>query len=199
MNGYRLLSLAPRGEQALSLSVAGEDGRISELTVGKSVWEALGAPTEGDVLDEGAYDRLREAHEGRLAYQAAVRILAYSSLSRRGLYQKLVQKGFSRPSAELAVLRMSELGYIREGEQARMLAASLSRRNLWGPRRILAALCAKGYSREDADGAISLACEAGEIDFASTRRALIEREVKKGAPPEKLRTTLYRYGYGSED
>ena len=199
MSDYRLLSLAPRGEHALSLSLADGDGEAFELTVGESVWQALGAPTVGDVLDEGACHRLREAHEGRLAYQAAVRILEYSSLSRRGLYQKLVRKGFSRRSAELAVLRMSELGYIREDEQARALAASLVRRNLWGPRRVLTALCAKGYSREDAEGAIASACEAGEINFASSKCALLAREAKKGAPPEKLRATLYRYGYGSED
>ncbi len=199
MTEYRLLSVKPRGEHALSLSVAGEDGEAIDLTVGRSLWETLGAPSVGEALGETAYLRLTAEHERRLAYRSAVRILEISSPSRRGLFQKLLQKGFSKNAAAFAVSRMSELGYIRESEQARALAAALVRRNLWGPGRVLAALCAKGYSREDARQAIASACEEGEIDFALSRRALLSRLSKKGTPPEKLRAALYRYGYGAED
>ena len=199
MSVYTLIRVIPKGEQALSLSVVPTEGEEITLTVGRSVYETIGAPTVGDRLLDEDYRRLFAEHEKREAYRAAMRILEVSSPSRRALFLKLARKGVSRDAAEFAVTRMSELGYIREGEQARALAAALVRRNLWGPRRVYAALCEKGYSGSDARKAIDEACEAGEIDFAAARRALLARESKKGAPPEKLRAALYRYGYTGED
>ncbi len=198
MSVYTLTRITPKGEQALSLSVVPTEGEEITLTVGLSVYEAIGAPSVGDRLSEKDYLHLSAEYEKRQAYRAAVRILEVCSPSRKALFRKLVQKGISRDAAEFAVSRMSALGYIRETEQARSLAASLVRRNLWGPRRVYAALCEKGYSGSDAREAIDAACDAGEIDFTEARRALLARESKKGASPEKLRATLYRYGYGSD-
>jgi SOS response regulatory protein OraA/RecX len=199
MSGYTLLRVIPKGEHALSLSVQRGDGEVVALTVGKSVCATLGDLTAGDALTEQDYLRLSAEHEKREAYRAAMRVLELASPSKKALLSKLLHKGFSRDAAAFAVSRMSELGYIRETEQARRLAASLVRRNLWGPRRVYAALCEKGYSGSDAREAVEAAEASGEIDFAEARRALLAREAKKGAPPEKLRATLYRYGYTGED
>lgn len=199
MNSFRILSLRAKGEHALSLSVSLDGDESISFVVGNSVWESIGSPRSGDLISDGDLETLKLESNRREAYRAAMRILEVSSPSKRALYLKLTRKGFSRESAEFAVSRMHELGYIRENEQARSLAASMVRRNLWGPRRVYAALCEKGYSGKDASEAIDAACEAGEIDFAASRRALLAREAKKGAPPEKLRALLYRYGYTNED
>ena len=199
MNSFRILSLRAKGEHALSLSVSLDGDESISFVVGNSVWESIGSPRSGDLISNGDLETLKLESKRREAYRAAMRILEVSSPSKRALYLKLTRKGFSRESAEFAVSRMAELGYIRENEQARSLAASMVRRNLWGPRRVYAALCEKGYSGKDASEAIDAACEAGEIDFAASRRALLAREAKKGAPPEKLRALLYRYGYTNEE
>ena len=199
MNSYRILSLRAKGEHALSLSVLLDgDERIS-FVVGNSVWESIGSPKSGDLISDEDLETLKHESERREAYRSAMRILEIGSVSKKGLVIKLLHKGVSRESAEFAVSRMLALGYIKEGEQARSIASSLVRRNLWGPRRVYAALREKGYSEHDAREAIEGAEGAGEIDFAAARRALIARLSKKGASPEKLRATLYRYGYGSEE
>ena len=195
MTEHVLREIRPKGEQALSLSVLLRDSETVTLTVGRSVYDAVGAPAVGESLSTEQYGVLLREHGRREAYRAAIRILECGSPSGKALYLKLLRKGVSRENADFAVSRMKELGYIREGEQARALAASMVRRNLWGPRRVYAALCEKGYSGKDASEAIAAACDAGEIDFAEARRALLQRETGKGAPPEKLRAVLYRYGY----
>ena len=198
MNSYRILSLRAKGEHALSLSVLLDGDERLSLVVGNSVWESVGAPSAGDLISCEALECLKCESEKREAYRAAMRILEIGSVSKRGLLLKLLRKGFSRESAEFAALRMHELGYIREGEQARFLAASMVRRNLWGPRRVLAALIEKGYSQSDAREAIDSAQASGEIDFAAARRALLLRLRKSGASEEKMRAALYRYGYGHD-
>ena len=196
MNSYRILSLRAKGEHALSLSVLLDGDERLSLVVGNSVWESIGSPKSGDLISDEDLETLKHESERREAYRSAMRILEIGSVSKKGLVIKLLHKGFSRESAEFAVSRMLALGYIKEGEQARSLAAAMVRRNLWGPRRVLMALAEKGYSSGDAHEAIEQALAAGEIDFSASRRALLLRLKKSGVSEEKMRATLYRYGYG---
>ena len=187
------------GKDALSLTVAFEDGETSVLTIPASLYERLGSPGTGARLSDTATAELSHESEYLLACRHALRILEYGDNNARTLRDKLARKGISREVAREAVERMVALGYIREGEQARRLAVGFARRNLWGERKIVSALTAKGYSRADAETAVRTAVDEGEIDFAEIKRSLVKRCKARGMEDEKIRATLWRYGFGHED
>lgn len=187
------------GKDATSLTVALDGGGEVTLSVPLSLYERLGAPGVGDTLSDAAVSELTYASEYRLACRHALRILEYGDNNARTLRDKLVRKGISREIAADAVKRMTELGYIRESEQARRLAVGYARRNLWGEKKIVSALIAKGYSRVDADAAVRGAADDGEIDFSEVKKTLIKRCRARGMEDDKIRATLWRYGFGSED
>ena len=196
--GGKVVALRRAAEKAVALTVL-SGGDSLDLTISASLWERIGAPSVGDELGDTTLSELIHASEYRLACRAALKILENGDNNARTLRDKLRRKGVSREIAEEAVGKMVELGYIREGEQARRLAAGYARRNLWGPRKIVSALLAKGYSRTDADDAVREIRDSGEVDFISIRATLIARCRARGMEPEKIRSMLYRYGFGSED
>ena len=187
------------GKDAVSLTVALDGGGEVNLSVPASLYERLGAPGVGTSLSDTVLPELLHASEYRLACRHAIRILEYGDNNARTLRDKLIRKGVSREIAAEAVERMVSLGYIREGEQARRLAVGYARRNLWGERKIVSALIAKGYSRPDADAAVKDAVDAGEIDFPEIKKALVKRCRARGMDDDKIRATLWRYGFGSDN
>ena len=198
--GSGVVSAAKRaGKDAVSLTVALDGGGEVNLSVPASLSERLGAPGVGTPLSDTALPALVRASEYRLACRHAIRILEYGDNNARTLRDKLIRKGVSREIAAEAVERMVSLGYIREGEQARRLAVGYARRNLWGEKKIVSALIAKGYSRPDADAAVRDAVDGGEIDFGEIKKTLIKRCRSRGLPDEKIRATLWRYGFGGEE
>ncbi len=198
MRDGTVLSVSPLGEKAVTVAVAEGDSAVT-VTVGRSVWERLSMPGEGDVLSPEALASLKQAGRRREAYGIAVRLLEGGDMNRRTLASKLVRRGVLREDAVFAVNRMQELGYINELAQAERYAASMSRRNLWGRRRIVAELTARGYSAEDAEAGVDAAVTAGAIDFSESRAQLVRRLAARGIGGDKLRAALYRYGYCSED
>ena len=198
--GSGVVSAAKRaGKDAVSLTVALDGGGEVSLSVPASLYERLGAPGVGTSLSDTVLPELLHASEYRLACRHAIRILEYGDNNARTLRDKLIRKGVSREIAAEAVERMVSLGYIREGEQARRLAVGYARRNLWGEKKIVSALIAKGYSRPDADAAVRDAVDEGEIDFGEIKKTLIKRCRSRGLPDEKIRATLWRYGFGGEE
>ena len=183
------------GKDAVALTVALDGGGEVNLSVPASLYERLGAPGVGTSLSDTVLPELLHASEYRLACRHAIRILEYGDNNARTLRDKLIRKGVSREIAAEAVERMVSLGYIREGEQARRLAVGYARRNLWGERKIVSALTAKGYSRADAETAVREAESEGEIDFSEVRRLLVKRCRARGMDDEKIRATLWRYGF----
>ena len=185
------------GKDATSLTVALDGGGEVTLSVPSSLYVRIGSPEVGDPLSDTAVTELAHASEYRLACRHALRILDYGDNNARTLRDKLTRKGISREIAAEAVEKMVALGYVREAEQAKRLAVGYARRNLWGKRKIVSALTAKGYSREDAEAA---AFEAeDEVDFNEVKKALIKRCRARGMEDDKIRATLWRYGFGGED
>ena len=185
------------GKDATSLTVALDGGGEVILSVPSSLYVRIGSPGVGDPLSDTAVTELAHASEYRLACRHALRILDYGDNNARTLRDKLTRKGISREIAAEAVEKMVALGYVREAEQAKRLAVGYARRNLWGKRKIVSALTAKGYSREDAEAAASEAED--EVDFNEVKKVLIKRCRARGMEDDKIRATLWRYGFGGED
>ena len=144
-------------------------------------------------LDEETYEGIRREHALCAALDRGMRILAASGGSRVQMEQKLCARGVSREIAKNATEDLSERGYLRE-EQSALAAAECNLRKLWGDRRILADLRAKGY-----DGKSLAAVEAylsERQDGAARCQKLLEK--RYGAwdgEADKLIAALMRYGY----
>ena len=165
--------------------------RLDEQT-----YDELGAPQEGQTLDDEQLAILSEEEADAKAEAMAVRLLSYGDSSIRGLRRKLQQRGFSWQVAARAAHRMAEKGYIKEEEQVYRLVVQAATKKLWGPRRILAALAAKGYDSPLIHAAIMRAEEEGDVDFDAAGTALLHRKFGDELPPvRECRALLYRYGY----
>ena len=109
------------------------------------------------------------------AKQKGLLILGYGAYSANATKAKLIQKGFSEKAAEAAVDYLIEKNYIDEKRDAERLCESLIKKR-YGKKRILSALCAKGYREE----AIAAAEEfLGEVDFTELCRQVIKIKFKE--------------------
>ncbi len=171
----------------------GDARRAYSLPV--EAYERLGAPAAGEQVDDETLSAFAEAEGQMKATEKAVSLLSYGDNSCRGLYRKLRGRGYDSETAEAAVARMLQKGYIREEDQARRLAIACATRKLWGKRRIVAHLSEKGYDVSLSRRVIEEAEADGEIDFSETANELIEKKLGVDAPAQEKRKLLWRYGY----
>ena len=146
-------------------------------------------------LDEERFEELATEAGIHAAFKRGLRILQYTSLSKRALAQRLVEKGVSKQDAAGAVERLEFLRYLNERNNA-MRLVQLSLKKGWGRTRILADLRQKGYDAST--------CRYAEICL---RHANFERRAARvilkrfGGVPEdektkqKLQRTLLTLGY----
>ena len=189
---FEILSVrAAEGGARLVLTVESEaEGEKSRETLTVLTARFMRAPQKGEI-DAQMLANLRREHALCAALQTGLRSLSASGSSRLQLRQKLCTKGVARDVAEDAVDALCEKGYLDEQKSA-LAAAESDLRKLWGDRRILADLRAKGYGEEalaavrellaDKDGAARL------VRLLQKRRFDVEN-------PEKLIAALMRYGY----
>jgi SOS response regulatory protein OraA/RecX len=123
--------------------------------------------------------------------QIGLRSLSASGGSCTQLRQKLRAKGVARDVADETAAQLCEKGYLQEEKNA-LAAAERNLRKLWGDRRILADLRAKGYG-EEALRAVGALLE-GEDGVARCVRLLQKRHFER-EDPDKLIAALLRYGY----
>ena len=129
------------------------------------------------------------------AMRAGMQSLSLTDSSARRLIYKLFTKGFARELAEQAVQELARAGYLDE-RRAALREAERGIAKLWGDRRILGDLRAKGYGAE----AISAACDylAGEDVEGRCRRLVKKRRItlpEDRYGREKVIAALLRYGY----
>ena len=190
----RLLSIKQTEKVPFLLTLRDEAGEESLYRLTKSEYEAVGAPTVGSLIDEEVEERIAALNEAHAATAAALRILSFGDNNQAALTQKLRRRGFSAAAAEKAVEAMQRRGYINEEEQVYRLAVAYANRKLWGPRKILPALLAKGYAQADIKKALCRATESGEIDFEALRQVLLEKKLTE-KDPQTARALLYRNGF----
>ncbi len=172
---------------AVESEIAGEKARET-LTVLTSRMKSV--PQKG-VIDEETLLFLRREHALCAALATGLRSLSASGGSRVQLRQKLCTKGVARDVAEDAVEVLCEKGYLNERESA-LAAAECDLRKLWGDRRILADLRAKGYGKE---ALLAVQELLQEKDGAARCAALLGKRRFDAENPDKLIAALMRYGY----
>lgn len=80
------------------------------------------------------------------ALNAAIKYISYRPRSEKEIADKLIAKGFDRQTADAAIDRLKETGYINDANYAKALAGSRMRNKSWGPLKISADLKRRGLA-----------------------------------------------------
>ena len=132
------------------------------------------------------------------ALRAAVRMLGAGQCSRRRLYEKLRARRIPDADAAFAVETAYAAGYIDEDWQLKSYIRTLTAQKQYGPRKLYAALAAKGYRGDDIRRAMDESF--GEEEIRAARRAFLEKKFGKTAPATRdeaaaMRQALYKQGF----
>ena len=120
-------------------------------------------------IDSELFDRLETADRYSTAVRLGTGILAYGANSRAGLIMKLRRKGCDSESAVAAAEYLCGCGFVDEFADAERLAER-DLKKLYGKRRILSDIYAKGYG----DSVVAYISEfLGEVDFPDMCAKLI--------------------------
>ena len=116
----RIESIKTEPDRAGRYWVTLEDG--TKLPLYRQTVEDFGLYSGLDLSDE-QFDRLQEAAGSMSAKMRAVRIVAASSVSKKDLKQRLIQKGEDPAQAAEAVAWMEEMHLVDDRETARQIVA----------------------------------------------------------------------------
>lgn len=138
---------------------------------------------------------LRESDEKARATIKAFELGARAEHSSLGLLNKLLARGFSRPSAQAAVLEAQVRGFVDDVRYGAAYARSSAARREYGPKRIALELRARGL-----DGpAVQESLEG--IDFLAALQRAISKERRRlqHGPRERLVHALLQRGFALHD
>ena len=197
-----ILSLSARGDNEVAVTFELREGEHiqKETFLISSVQMADWSLRRGESTRE-SYDLVSHGASVYYATKRGLYLLGYGSCSAQSLCRKLIAKGLSRDVAREAVAELSRAGYINEAADAKREAERCVAK-AWGKRRVISALCAKGYSQE----AIREAMNALEDDGVDYVALCVEQIRKRGgvvpsSPAERQRqiAALTRYGFSSAE
>jgi len=167
------------------------DGEYA-LTVDEMYFASLYL-TDGQEIDEEEYAALVERVNVRRAYNCAVSLLSRRDHSKKELFTKLKEKGYSK-GAQAAIERLEAGGYVDDERLCRLYAAELVRHKGYGKRRVEQELYRKGVDRDTVYNVLE------EISFDNNtlidiikRRYLDKITDEKGR--QKAFNALMRLGY----
>ncbi len=195
---YRIKSVEKTGGKYAVRVEGTKDGTgiFERYLVASEFFLPLGI-AEGDLIDGASFDALSAADSLTAAVSKALDVLSYSNVSRKALTEKLRYKyRIGKEEAQRAADYAAERGYLDEDIQAARIAESDVRGKLWGRRRVVAELFAKGYPKEVAKRA---ADGISDADYRAALEKLIDKKVKN-APQDaagynKLISSLIRLGH----
>jgi len=152
---YRITEIEASGGR-FAVRVVSEDEPVGEKYIVAKEFFAPLALSKGDVIGDEELASLSRSAELTAAVSKALDVISYSNLSLKALIDKLrlkykVERSLAEEAADYAVRRR----YIDEDSQARKIAAAAVRTKLWGARRVVAELMAKGYPKSCAEDAAS--------------------------------------------
>ncbi len=169
-----------------------------KMTVDEAFWFSQGIPEKSEIGEEELAD-LENSVVSRRAFNKAVDIISQREHSKREVITKLIQRGYSRETAQAATEKLEEYGYIDDVRFASLFARELKERKKFGKGRIKQELMRKGISRETADSVLS------EIEEDPCREIteILRKKYPSLREDEKIRNrafnALLRYGYGISD
>lgn len=141
-------------------------------------------------------NRKREGKDSsELAEELTVRYLSYRSRSSAEVRKKLAEEGFSPPTIDRTIARMTELGYLNDYDYAATLGRACIEQKLWGSARVREALVQKGI----APSIITTVLEelAREHDFSRVARRALEKKFpaagNRGPAGEQTRQKAISY------
>ena len=170
-----------------------ESGDEYTYTVTEATYKAIGSPQCGYDLSVSDLGTIRFEDEYIRALKKAADYLSASDKSKFALKIKLLKAGFSTEASDVAIERLSELGYLDEERQLERAVEREANYNLRGRHYIKRKLTSKGYSVSSVSRVIDTLVGRSEIDFDSNFESLVE---KKGVISEDDRLALaYKYGY----
>jgi len=212
-DGYCVLSVTPEGEGetvAVVLAQPKAEGGVRDRDVHDRGVHArvmlhllveqyadLGVQVGGLTPEEA--DALLTAGKLCAAIRRGMGLLAYGDQSARRLASKLTARGIDREIATAATAYLTEHGYIREDDTARLRAEQGVRKG-WGLIRIREDLQAQGFPADVIDDATE---GLSEVDFVGNCAAVIRK--RYGDVPEdrsarqKMTAALMRLGYDSDE
>lgn len=188
-----LTAVEPRRKSLVALFIDGEKA----VDLDAEVYLKSGMKP-GDEIDDDRLHELIEASDQRRAEQKAMFLLGYRAHSEKELARKL-GRTVPRETAEKAAARMTELGFVNDGEYARTLARELFTRKHYAAGRVRMELTRRGIPRELAEEAV----EQAQTDPRDAIRGLVERKYERYLGDEKGRrktaAALQRLGYRWDD
>lgn len=130
------------------------------------------------------------------AIKYALYLLGFSDKSEKALLRKMREKKYSQKACDEALSVLKKNGYLNDAASCERKCELMASSKLYGPRRIISELIAKGYTRECAQEAL----DRLDIDFEESLKSLFEKLTKGNVPCEreaknKLFAKLARYGY----
>ena len=181
-------------EKNLLLLGISEEGESARYTINRNLYIEIGSPKRGEEISADSMEQIKFFDEHYRSKKKALSILAYADNNKRELKMKLLRAGFASHIIDECIADMVELGYINEERQLFRLVMKEADK-MRGPRRIVAALSAKGYSTSDIHKAIRALCDSGEIDFDKIKKHLIDTKLGENADHEEKKKLLYKSGF----
>ena len=170
-----------------------ESGEEYTYTVTEATYKTLGSPLCGYDISVADLGTIRFEDEYIRALKKAADYLSASDKSKFALKIKLLKAGFSAEASDVAIERLSELGYLDEERQLERAVEREANYNLRGRHYIKRKLASKGYSSSAISRAIDALVGRGEIDFDANFEDLA---AKKGVFSDEDRLALaYKFGY----
>jgi regulatory protein len=130
------------------------------------------------------------------AEKAALQLIARAEQTIAGLSRKLEKRGHGTACVRAVLSQLAELALVDDCRYARLWLESRASSRASSPRRLLAALCARGIDREDAERALRSVLDS------ETEAALLARYAKKilrsrrsAAPSFSLKHALRGEGF----
>ena len=201
---YRILAVENGEAAEISMEVSnGRDSQQIKGTVSAAMFAELGLPLslkEPIFIDMERCEEILRCMKLYSAIKKGICLLGFARNTARALAHKLKVKGYPDDIAEEAVAYLKEKGYIRERDEAALLAEHLARHKLYGKNRIRKEMFAKGFPED----VIRETLELTELDFSEICAKRIRSMGGSGifestAEKNKAISALVRYGFSMHE
>jgi regulatory protein len=193
-----IVSIEPLPRRKGGYTLTLDDGRTISIHEEVIVKYKLKSGME---LDDDQLEKWILEADAKMAYDMALRYLAFRSRSRKQLCDYLTRKGFNSQAIEAAAGKLEEYGFLNDQDFAIRYVKDKNLGKPAGRRLIAHELQSKGISQDVLDNALSHFSEKEELEQA-IRLAMKYQKRFEGVPSKesrvKIARALQRRGFGWE-